>query len=94
MNPETASALAGIVMPLVLSVIIQTGWSKAAQELAAFAACGVAAGVIAWLDGSLSGQTPVEAFGILYAATRASYLALWKPTDIAPRIERATSPQD
>lgn len=84
------SALIGLVIPLLISVIIRTRWKRSAQELAAFAVCIAAAIVLALLKQELTSTTPIEAFGIIYASARATYLAVWKPSDIAPTIERAT----
>lgn len=85
------SVMVGALVPLVISLIIRTTWQRPAQEIAAFGTCIVAALIIAWLKGELTSAAPVEAFGVVYALARASYLTVWKPTTIAPKLEAATS---
>ena len=90
-NQAMWAAVAGWFVPLLISAIVQTGWDSRAKSLAAFAVCVGVAAVTAWLAGQLTLEDLVTSGLIVVVTAKTSYEALWKPTGVAPAIERATS---
>lgn len=89
-DTSTVSAITGLLIPLLIAVIIRTGWKRSYQEAAAFGTCAAAAVVIGISTGSLNSSAPVEAFGVVYTTARATFLLVWKPSGTADKIEKAT----
>lgn len=87
------SLLVGVAMPALVAVIEQTGWSRTLRVFIGLAASAVAAFVTTWLveGDALWNQGMFHAFLLIAVASWASYQSFWKPSNIAPRIERATS---
>lgn len=83
--------VAGFLMPLALSVIIQSGWSRAVQSVLAFAACLGMALVTTSLEGNLDFRNWVTSALTVLVATIIAYQGVWKPTGVAPAIEKATN---
>lgn len=90
---EMWSLVVGVLLPPLVAMVNQPGWSAAAKGVVAVLASVVAAAVTVWLRGDLSGGTWLHSMLVVAVAAIASYQAWWKPTGIAPAIERATSRQ-
>ncbi len=90
-NLEMWAAIVGFLLPPVLALIIQTGWSKQLQAVLAFAACAVAGAGTAYFQGDLTGKRFVEAGLVVLVTALATYQGFWKPTRIAPAIETKTN---
>ena|GEM_PF-3081942 len=91
-NVQYWQVITGFVLPLVLSVIIQSGWSRAAQALAAFAFSVVVTVLQLWIYGQLDGFTDsAQAVLMVFASSIVFYQGFWKPTGVAPAIEEKTS---
>lgn len=79
-----------LLMPLLVSVVVQSGWSRRAKEIVAIVSSLAAAGLTVLATGS----DPVDflVIGPLIAiATQEMYRRFWKPSGIAPWIEEATT---
>lgn len=84
--------IVGFALPPLLAVVQQTRWADSVRALLAFAASVAASGVTVWLAGTLTAQGwTTGALTVLVAAVT-TYHGFWKPTRVAPTIERATSP--
>jgi hypothetical protein len=80
------------VNPLILAAVIRLGWSHGQKAVAAFAWCLFATAIGTWLrDGYdvLSTDWLSSALKV-FVATIPFYYGLWKPTGVAPAIERRT----
>lgn len=81
----------GLFLPLAIAVINQDKWAKPLRAIVAVLICVLAATLIAWLDHKLDLKNwSVSVLAVLASAV-GFYKALWEPSSIAPRIERATS---
>ena len=89
-NFEMWSLIVGFALPPALSLVMQTGWNKRLQAVVAFVACAVAGAGVAYFQGDLTGKRFVEAGLVVLVASIATYHGFWKPTDIAPTIEKKT----
>lgn len=88
---EMWTLVVGFFLPLVLSVIIQTGWDPRLQSIVAFVVAAlIAAGTLA-LKGDLTGRSWVSASLIILVTAIATYHGFWKPTNVAPSIESRTN---
>lgn len=85
------STVVGFALPPVLSVVMRAQWRPETKGLAAFAACLIAAAGTVWLRGDLRhGADLASSFLLIFSGAIATYRLYWRPTGIAPAIERAT----
>lgn len=90
-NLEMWALIVGFLLPPVLSILIQTGWSAQVQSVVAFLAAALAGAGTAYFQGDLTGKRFVEAALVVLVTTIATYKGFWKPTKVSPTIEAATS---
>ncbi len=80
----------------VLPIIQQPRWSAGLRAIVTFLYCVVVGLVTAYLNGAFNGvrdlRTGVSAVLFMLITAIASYKGFAQPTQIAPSIERATSP--
>lgn len=89
---ENWQLFVGFVLPLVISVIVQRGWSQATQSVAMFLVCAVVTAGTMYLQGDLDNITDyAESLLKLVALTVAFYKGVWKPTQVSPTIEEKTT---
>lgn len=84
------TAIVSFFAPVVLDLILQTGWSKRAQSLIAFAASAVIGVVTAYFSGAFTGVGIVTAILLAFVVTITAYKGFWK--NVAPGLKAATSP--
>ena len=92
--PSNAVMWAGIVgflMPVVVSVLVQTGWNDRAKSVVAFVSCLIAGAGTAYFSGNFVGQDIVTCALITFTVAIATYYGFWKPSGMAGRIEAATT---
>lgn len=87
------SALIGILLPGVVAFVQQQHWSASTRTVIGVAASLVAAVVQAVAQHKLNWHDWAASAIVIFTLTKTTYLAVWKPTGIAPRIEKATSTQ-
>ena len=86
------SAVVGFVLPPVLAVVIQSGWSKQLQGIAAFLACLVASAGTVWFRGDFGdGADMATAFLLVFTSAIGTYRLYWVPSGITDAIERSTN---
>lgn len=85
------STLVGFLMPALVAVINKYTWPSWLKGIVAVVSCIIAGGVTAWLSGDINGMPLVKSILIVLVATLGSYHVWWKPTGIAPAIEKSTS---
>ena len=91
------AAVVGVLLPLLTAIVVQTHWADQVKAIAQAALSFVAAVVITYTEGNLDGDHLRQlfmAFLIVFAPAIATYYGFYKPTGIAPSIERATTPGD
>lgn len=84
-----AAGLVSALMPLLVSVVVQSRWSRPAKEMTVVLSCLVVSvmGILA------AGQNPRDlavALPVMILGTRIAYRQYWKKTGIAEWIEQAT----
>lgn len=79
-------------LPLVIAFIVNQKWSASLKALVALFVCAVFSIVICIHAGVTQGLDIVTAFFLVLTVVKVTYEAVWKPLQIAPAIEKATSP--
>lgn len=75
--------------PVVLDLIIQSGWSARWQAITAFAASAVIGVATAFFSGAFNGVGIVTGILLAFVVTISAYKGFWKP--VAPNLKDATS---
>lgn len=86
------SMIVGFFLPLLLSVVQQPKWPSYVRSIVMFLGCLVASAGTVLLQGEFTGERWLESALLIVVTTIATYKGLWKPVEIAPAIEEATSP--
>lgn len=86
------SMIVGFFLPLLLAVVQQPRWPSYVRSIVMFLGCLVASAGTVILQGEFSGERWVESALLIIVTTIATYKGLWKPIEVAPAIEDATSP--
>ena len=89
-NLQLWSLIVGFFTPPVLAIIQQGGWSSRVRAVVAFGAALVAGAGTAYFQGDLTGRRFVEAALVVLVAAIATYQSFWKPTGVAPAIQKVT----
>jgi VIT1/CCC1 family predicted Fe2+/Mn2+ transporter len=90
-DAQMYAAIIGFFLPLVMSVIIQTGWSKRLQASLLFVVVLLVSLGTLYFTGQLEGKTLITNVLYTFVTAIAAYHGLWKPTQIAPAIESVTN---
>lgn len=85
------SALVGGLLPHAISVVNQSHWSSGVKSVIAFAACIVAAFVVAYAENKFDFKNIATSLAFVFALAQTSYQGLWKPTGIADAVESTTT---
>lgn len=92
--------IVGTLLPILIAVFIQPGWSARLQSFVALVLCGVAATLLHIHETGcntlecLRGEGWLQTFLLVLITTIATYKGVWKPTGIAPMVERVTGLPD
>lgn len=81
----------GFVSPLVLSAVIQTGWSAKLQSYVTLAYSVLVGALLAWASGSLTAPDIVTNVLVVFTFTIAFYRGFWKTTGVSKAIEERTN---
>lgn len=84
------ATIVGFLAPPVIAIIQQSRWSNRIRAVVTFGVALVAGAGTAYFQGELTGKRFLEASMIVFVAAIASFYGFWKPTDVAPTIERTT----
>lgn len=84
-------AVGGIAMPFFIALVNQSTWSPKLRGLVAFGLCLGAAALLAALHGTLTVDHWRDSAIPVTGAALVMYHALWKPSDLAPAVEEATT---
>jgi O-antigen/teichoic acid export membrane protein len=94
MQPTDAQLWAaglGFVLPPVIAIVNQPRWSGAVRGLLMLAVAALVGLGTAYFNGDFDGKPIVTCMLLAAVAIGTSYYTVWKPSGIAPGIERATS---
>ncbi len=84
--------IGGFVLPIITSIIIQTGWNQSRQAMTAFVVSLLYTVVQCFLRGELDNFVdPAMSFLTVLVLTISFYKGFWRPTGISPAIETRTS---
>lgn len=92
-DPIKVAAILGAVnamMPLIVAVVVQQRWPQQAKAATALLFV-MMSGIFAVVKEGVDPRDVTLAIPIAIAAMEASYRLYWKPTGIAPWIEKVTS---
>jgi hypothetical protein len=92
-NLVELSALVGAVLPVAVAVGKQDRFSRRANTLIAAAVALVAALVVVAVRDEFSPGHLAVSFTAIYATAVGFHHGLWKPTGVAARLQRRTSPR-
>ncbi|PSK95759.1 hypothetical protein CLV30_12811 [Haloactinopolyspora alba] len=88
----TLAGVLSALAPLVISLINRPSWSKSVKQLVAIAASVVLGVVALALTGGFTGGDDVATVLLaVVGAAQSAYALVWKPSGVAPKLERATS---
>lgn len=85
------SGVIGFFVPVLISVIVQTGWSDRAKAIAAFLVSLAAGAGTAYFSGNFDGRDVVTCALITLTVGISTYYGFWKPIGVAPAIQAATT---
>lgn len=94
MHPTDAqlwAAALGYLLPLAIAVIVQPRWTGAVKGLLMLAVAVLDGLGTSYFNGEFSGKSIVTCMLVAAVAIGVAYRTVWKPSGIAPGIERATS---
>lgn len=84
-------SVVGFVLPLAISTVNQRRWSSTARGLVAFGGCLIAAAGTVYFEGTLrNGGDLASAFLAIFVTAIGTYKLYWRPSGIAPAVERVT----
>lgn len=85
------AGIVGFGMPAVIALLNQCRWDSRIKAVVAFGACLLAALGTVWAQGDVDVRNWVRTSMIVFVAAIGTYHVWWKPSNIAPTIEAATS---
>jgi hypothetical protein len=85
------SLIVGALTPPLVAVIQRPKWSGTARTFFMLLAATVDGVVVAWLEGNLDFARFTNSALVAGVAIITAYYGIWKPTGVAPKIEKATS---
>jgi len=90
-NPELWAAALAVVLPPLIAIIQQPRWSGAVKGLFMLLVAAADGLGTAYFNDAFHGRTIVSCIMLAVIVIGTTYHILWKPSGIAPGIERATS---
>ncbi|MFF7142226.1 hypothetical protein ACFZB5_13390 [Streptomyces nodosus] len=90
-NAALWAAALGYVLPPVIAVVAQPRWTGAVKGLLMLVVATAVGLGTAYFNGDFSGKSAVTCVLTAAIAIGVAYHTVWKPSGIAPGIERATS---
>lgn len=88
--------IVGFLMPPLLAIVQQPGWSASVRSIVMFAAAIVAGLGTVYFNGGLDLSSPdrvITTVLVVMVTAISTYKGLWQTTGIAPKIEATTSPK-
>jgi len=92
MNTSQAiAAIVGLLMPIIITIVKQAGFSRTANFAIAVASCVIAGGLTAWATGKLTPANIVGDIAIVLTASQAIYASFWKDSGVESKLNDLTS---
>ncbi len=88
------SALVGFLLPLGTAIVVQRHWPDQVKAIAQAVLSFLAACVVTYTEGNLDGDHLRQlfySFLFVFVPAIATYYGFYKPTNVAPAIEDATT---
>ena len=83
------TSIVAFFAPVVLDLIIQSGWSKRLQSIVAFLVSAIIGIVTAFFSGAFTGVGVITAILLAFVVTITAYKGFWK--QVAPELKEKTS---
>jgi uncharacterized membrane protein len=86
----------GFLMPPLLAIVQQPGWSTGLRSVVMFVASLIAGAGTVYFTGDFDISNPdkiITTVLVVMVTAISTYKGLWQTTNIAPKIEAATSPK-
>jgi len=83
------TSIVAFFAPVVLDLIIQSGWTPRVQAIVAFIASAIIGTATAFFSGAFNGVGIVTGILLAFVVTISAYKGFWKP--VAPNLKAATS---
>lgn len=83
------TSIVAFFAPVVLDIIIQSGWSKRVQSIVAFLVSAVIGIVSAFFSGAFTGVGIMTGILLAFVVTITAYKGFWK--QVTPELKDATS---
>lgn len=83
------TAIVSFFAPILLDIIIQSGWSKRLQSIVAFLVSGIIGVVTAFFSGAFTGMGVTTAILLAFVVTITAYQGFWK--QVTPTLKEATT---
>lgn len=90
-NMTLFMAVLGWLVPMLVSIVNQRGWSSTTKGVIAAVVSIITATVATMLSGNWDNSDMVRNILIVLTLSQVSYATFWKPSNIAPEIEEGTS---
>jgi len=89
-DAQLYAAVVGFFLPLAISVIQRQKFSTALQAVLGFLCVAAASAGTTYFTDGFDGGNYVHALLIVFVATITAYHGFWKPTGVAPKVEKKT----
>ena len=83
------TAIVSFFAPVVLDLIIQSGWSKRLQSIVAFLVSAIIGIVTAFFSGAFTGVGVITGILLAFVVTITAYKGFWK--QVTPELKEKTS---
>ncbi len=85
------SLIVGVLAPLVYAIVQQPKWPRPVRAIVMVLLTVLVGGGTAYFNGDFNGRSIVSSVLLVFVSAITAYHGLWKPTGVAPAIERTTS---
>lgn len=85
------SALVGFLLPLVVSLVKQSGWSVKVQSVVSAVAVGIASLITVWADTGFTWDNWAASLITVFLVSKTSYEHFWKPTGVSPKLDKVST---
>ena len=93
-NTQALALLVGVIMPLAVTFLKQSGLTRNWNTLITVVACGLAGAATVWVTGGFNNFKVMNLLGVIaavYVASQAAYMAYWKGTGTEATLNIKTS---
>ena len=91
MTPLELAGAVGFLAPLLVAFLNQEHWSTQTKQIVMVVTAVVLGVLTAAVQGKLDLHNLAVTLPVVVAACQVAYTVLWKPTGIAPAVEKATA---